>query len=864
MTRAETPDGGAAQRSARAHRPSTLLDPAGHFEALVSSSHDAILSKALDGTITSWNGAAARLYGYSSDEAIGSPIGLIIPAERAGEEEEILSRVVAGEQLERLETDRIRKDGRVVHVSLTISPVIGPAGAIAGASIIARDITWRRRREEYADRLRQVATALSEALAPERVVEVVLEQALPTVRADAAAVALLSADGTELELPASTGYTAARLDPWRRMAVDLPLPLTDAVRRKEAVWSESAESLIRDYPALADTEIGFPALAAVPLVAEGKAVGAISLSYKEAHEFGLEERSFLRSVAHEAAQALARARLYDRERRARRDAEAARELLDFLARAGEVLADSLDQNTTLRRVADLAVPRIADWCGVDLLEDGRIENVAVAHVDPAKVELAHEFRRRYPPPLDDPTGLPNVLRTGQSELYPHVDDEMLSQAARDDEHLEMIRALSLRSVMIVALRARGRTLGAVTFVSAESGRHYDESDLAFAEELARRAALAIDNARLYRHEQGVAESLQNSLLPERLPELPGVSLAARYLSGTEGVDVGGDWYDVVALDGQRIALVIGDVAGRGIPAASVMGQLRIALRAYALEGHSPVEIVNRVNRLANTLPNGDMATLSLVVFDATGETIESVSAGHPPAVIRRANGRSETLPAARRQPIGVMTAPRYEARVDPLEPGATLVLYTDGLVERRGESLDTGLGRLRDAVADGPADAEALCDHLIDRLVEGEERPDDIAMLVLSTAASYDRLRLSLAAEAKSVPAARQAVLRLLNRAGAAPDESFAIGVAVSEATANVVEHAYGPGDATFLIEASLEGGVARISVRDFGRWRDPRGEHRGRGTSLMSACMDSVERSTDSEGTIVTMARALRREEAA
>lgn len=834
------------------------------FEALVESSTDAILTKTPDGTITSWNPAASRLYGYSSEEAVSKPISMIIPEDRAGEDQEILSRVLSGERVDHYETERVRKDGRLVSVSLTVSPLRRPDGDVVGASVIARDITERRRAEDRTERLRRVAAALSESLAPERVVEVVLEQALPTVGAVAAGFALVTDTGEELELVASKGYTAERIEPWKRMPLDRSLPLTDAVRTAEPIWSETAESLVEEYPALADAGIRFPSLAAIPLVVEGEAIGAISLSYRETREFTSDERAFLLSVAHEAAQALARGRLYDRERRARSEAETARERMDFLSRASELLAESLDPNATLQQVAELAVPRIADWCAVDLVEEGMIQNVAVAHVDPAKVELAVELRRRYPPDSGEPTGLPNVLRTGRSEIYSEIPDEFLVQAARDEEHLEMIRALSLRAVMIVPLRARGRTLGAVTFVSAESGRRYEQRDLAFAEDLARRAALAIDNARFYRHEQDVAEALQNSLLPENLPELPGVELAARYVSGTAGVEVGGDWYDVIPLGDRRVGLVIGDVAGRGIPAASAMGQLRIALRAYAFEDPSPAEVVERVNKLAGTLPNGDMATLIYLVFDPRTGAVEMVHAGHPPALVRSSDGSTAYASASPGQPIGVLSRPRYEPATVSLAPGSALLLYTDGLVERRGEAITAGLTRLADAVSSGPSGADELCDHIIDHILSDQERPDDVAMLVLGISDSPERVELTLPAEATSVPVARHAVARLLERAHAGPRDRQAVAVAVSEATANVVEHAYGPRVAAFELKADLEGEVVRITVRDFGRWRRPRGEHRGRGMNLMEASMDLVEREVTARGTIVRMERALAREVAA
>lgn len=838
------------------------MPPSNQFEALVESSGDAILSATPEGLITSWNPAATRLYGYSSEEAIGRTIELILAAERAGEEREVLHRVLSSERADRYEGERVRKDGRIVTVSLTVSPVRAPEGHVVGASVIARDISERRRAEQRAERLRRASRALSESLAPERVVEVVLEQALPTVGADAVGFALVTETGEDLELVASKGYTAEGVEPWKRMSLERSLPLTDAVRTGEAIWSETPESLVHEYPALAQAGIRrFSSLAAIPLVVEGEAIGAISLSYREAHEFTADDRAFLLSVAHEAAQALGRGRLYDRERRARSEAETAREQLDFLSRASELLADSLDLNATLKQVGELAVPRIADWCAIDLAGEAGIENVVVAHVDPGKVELALEFRRRYPPDPEQPTGLPNVLRTGRSEIYSDIPDELLVETAHDEEHLEMIRALSLRAIMIVPLRAHGRTLGAVTFVSSRASRRYERRDLTFAEDLARRAALAIDNARLYRHEQDVAEALQNSLLPDSLPELAGMELAARYVSGTAGVEVGGDWYDVIPLGDQRVALVIGDVAGRGIPAASAMGQLRIALRAYALEDPSPVEVVERVNKLAGTLPNGDMATLIYLVFDPTMGTVEMVNAGHPPALVRRSDGSTAYASASPGQPIGVLSRPHYAPATVSLAPGSSLLLYTDGLVERRGEAISEGLARLAEAVVDGPSSADGLCDHLIEDLLSNQERPDDVAMLLLGVRGSPERVEMSLPAEATSVPAARHAVTRLLDRASAGPGDRQAVAVALSEATANVVEHAYGPQQAAFELKADLDGAVIRIIVRDYGRWRGARGEHRGRGTTLMEACMDSVEREVTVRGTIVRMERVLARE---
>jgi serine phosphatase RsbU (regulator of sigma subunit) len=404
-----------------------------------------------------------------------------------------------------------------------------------------------------------------------------------------------------------------------------------------------------------------------------------------------------------------------------------------------VLAESLDPTQTLRRLAELAVTRVADWCAVDLLEGESIENVVVAHQDPERVVLATELRRRYPPDPRARTGLANVLRTGRSEVYSELSDEMLVEAAKDEEHLELMRALDLRAAMVVPLRARGRTLGGLTFVSSSPDRAYTEDDLAFAEDLARRAALALDNARHYRHEREVAISLQESLLPQSIPDLPGAEVATRYLSGTRGVEVGGDWYDVFASGDDAISLVMGDVAGRGVAAASVMGQLRTAIRSYELEGHRPAAIVSRVNRLAHSLTEAVLATLVYVRIDHSAGSLTIVNAGHPPVLMRRADGSADFLTAEASEPISVLPESPYEESTCAIEPGSTLVLYTDGLIERRGERIDVGLERLRQAVADGPKAPGELAEHVLGSLLSGSERPDDVAILVASLHHSGER-----------------------------------------------------------------------------------------------------------------------------
>src|SRR5919204_459759 len=289
--------------------------------------------------------------------------------------------------------------------------------------------------------------------------------------------------------------------------------------------------------------------------------------------------------------------LLRRLEQARRDAEEAQERFSYLARASEVLGASLDYETTLSELAALIVPGLADWCSVDLAEgQGSIRNVAVAHFDPARVAMARELRDRYPPDQFARVGVPQVVRTGRSELYPEIPASLLEAAAVDAEHLALIRELGLRSAIVVPLRARGRTFGALTLVTAESGRRYTQADLALVEQIGERAGLAIDNARLYRREHEIASMLQRSLLPGALPEIPGLEVAARFHAAGEGVEVGGDFYDVHPVGEGRWALAVGDVCGRGPEAAALTSMARYAARALSQVTEVPSELLVGVNR----------------------------------------------------------------------------------------------------------------------------------------------------------------------------------------------------------------------------------------------------------------------------
>jgi PAS domain S-box-containing protein len=411
------------------------------------------------------------------------------------------------------------------------------------------------------------------------------------------------------------------------------------------------------------------------------------------------------------------------ERRQREEAHA------FLDAASQVLANSTDPVETLEEVARLAVPALADWCAVQLAAgDGRpFQHVAVAHVDPDKVRWARELQDRYPPDPDSPTGAPAVIRTGRSELYPVIDRALLEAAALDAEQIELVRELQMHTVMVVPLTARGRTLGAMTFVWAESGRQYSTRELELAEEVGRRAGIALDHARLFAREHATAAILQRALLPATLPELSGYELVVRYVPSDSRDHAGGDWYDAFELPDGRFGIVIGDVGGRGMEAAATMGQLRNALRAYALKGAAgPGEVIDDLHMLVAASAGAiTFATVVYVVLDPRSGEGELASAGHLPALIA---GRG-FVDAPRCPPLGFSGADRCTLGRFTLERGETLWLYTDGLIESRGRTLDDGLALLERAVCDAQETTAEIADRLLVQLPAS--RDDDIALLGL-------------------------------------------------------------------------------------------------------------------------------------
>ena len=405
----------------------------------------------------------------------------------------------------------------------------------------------------------------------------------------------------------------------------------------------------------------------------------------------------------------------------------------FLAEASRQLASSLDYAQTLRNVAWSAVPQIADWCVVDLVDPrGRRERVVAAHRDPDKLVLAERLREFEPQRLDPEQGAGRVVRTGESELYPEITDEMLVPAAASEEHLRLLRELGMRSVLIVAIRTPARILGTMSLVSAESGRRFGDDDVGFAEQLADRAAVAVENARLYRAQTHTAVTLQRSLLPETVPQIHGWQVSALYRpAGSEPqVEVGGDFYDFLPTE-QGWLVVIGDVTGKGVKAASLTSLLRHGARFVAQTDSRPAAILQRLDSALKQ--RSEVAPCTALGLRLGDDTLTLCSAGHPMPLCVSARGEIRELGTPQLL-LGVGTSYAWHDEELALERDATIVLHTDGVTDVRGSGGRFGEQRLHDVLR---RYAGAAPDVLLARLdaaladFQVGPQPDDTAMIAL-------------------------------------------------------------------------------------------------------------------------------------
>ncbi len=724
------------------------------------------------------------------------------------------------------------------RVTLLETSIRWSASLAFGLVVAAVGLRLRRGREratqaaERAERshlrvesLQMLAAQLSAALTPEEVARVMIEGVPAAIGAHGGALGLL--DGDELVIVDPEGAAGQTLRPGSRLALTSRAPIATAAREGKPAWAQRRAEFVARFPDGAVLAPYASGALAVPVFARDRLVGAMGFPFVDADAITGEVRTVARAAADLGGQALERARLFEREQAS---VLRLRKLQDVIA--------SLSSAVTVQDVCRTCLEHAT--AGVDATEG------VVVLPDPAGDE-----------------GTSAIVPVAAVGLEIAVSGEEIpaAAAAAIAESLQTGRA----SVSDDGWAAFPVATGALALLLPLGRRQLSGADREWLGTIASQASQAIDRAARYEAERDIAETLQRSVLPERLPTVGGTTLAARYLPGSAGVDVGGDWYDAIQLGEGRIGLVVGDVVGKGVPAAAMMGQLRNAMRAFAFEHDDPREVVSRLGQLVDHVAEAPFATLVYLVVDTRTRRVRYVVAGHPPPLVRGRDGATRFLDEGRSLPIGVDSSVPVEEGLAELDEGDVILLYTDGLVERRGTSLDDGLGRLASVASESDGDADELVDCVIEALIGGNDRADDVAVLALRlAAAAVADLGIVVPASKDGLVDMRARLRSWLDDGNVGDDAAGEVVLATWEACANAIEHAQEPSKATFRLDARLDDADwIRLEVRDSGRWKPGNGTvGRGLGLGLMRSLMRTVDVQAKSVGTTVVMERRVDRVE--
>jgi serine phosphatase RsbU (regulator of sigma subunit)/anti-sigma regulatory factor (Ser/Thr protein kinase) len=581
-----------------------------------------------------------------------------------------------------------------------------------------------RQAAERSARLQSVTAALAQAITPSDIAYVVAAEGVGTLGAYGSAVVVLNPDG-HLDVPGSHGYSEPFLARLRSERLDSPLPAAHVLQTGQPVWLETREDRQR-YPDLLGWEPDAVAVCAVPLNAGGRLLGAMRLSFAHAMLFDPDARQFIEALAAQAATALDRAQLREMERRVV-------ERTTFLSHATQRLTSSLDQADTLRNLTSLLVPGLADWVVVYLMEDdGQVRPMTFTHRDPG---LSAAFSPLFASsqPKIDPTGpFGQALASGRAARFDKIPPHLRERLMRHVSDIGLAAKIDPKSGLVASLSLRGQVVGAVG-LARTSDRRFTDEEADLVEDLAARAAVAVVNARQFARQRETALTLQHSLLPQRIPDVPGVTLAWRYLPAGEGALIGGDWYDVLPMDDGRVTLIIGDVMGRGIHAAAVMGQLRATARAYAVTNLPPSTVLTQLDAAVTRLEQEQITTAAIAVLDPAAGSVTLASAGHLPPLVIPPDAPAFFASVEPGPPLGV-GEPQYQEVTVPMPPGTTVLLYTDGLVETRERHVEDGLEALRTCVG-GPTTPELVCERVLTAMNWADSHDDDRALLAVSLVA---------------------------------------------------------------------------------------------------------------------------------
>jgi PAS domain S-box-containing protein len=709
----------------------------------------AILVVDLEGVVLYANPYCSYLYGRAPEELIGDQSSrFMMEPLQPDLAAEIGAQILNGRSWEG-DFAVVRSDDRIVEVHAVNSPVFDEAGAVSGVITLAFDVTAERATQEQlrqmlalAQIMRDVGRTLVSELDAEQVMQTVTDAARRLSGA-AVGVFLQPTDDNEIVVAAASGRATntaiGRLVPQGAAAVHQALLEPKPSSFADLADGEHDAGLLNEIVTAGGATLRSCVIAPVRS-RSGELIGGMVLADTAPDRFTVVDTQMLGDIAGQAGIVLDIARVFraaEREIATRRRAEADQR---FLAETSALLSWSLDYPESYARLAQLCVPFLADLCLIDVADDDGIRRRAAVHADPEKHALVEILESRFAP---DPFGhhpAASVVRGGESEMAEEMSDDFLRSTTRSEEHFEVVKALGVASYMCVPLTARGRNLGALTLVSAGSGRHFGPADLVLAEELARRAGLALDNARLFAERDHVARALQSSLLPPSLPSIPGVELAARYRAAGEGNEVGGDFYDVFQVGRSSWTLVIGDVSGKGPEAAAIAGLARHTMRAVAMQRRTPRRLLAALHdTLAHGEGHGEFCTVCCALLQPNqhgpgGARLTVACAGHPPPVIRRANGSVELADTS--GPIlGIpMRSMKFRQHVLDLEAGDTVVMYTDGVTEAHHHGHELfGEERLLETVRTAPTDVDGVGDAILAAVSAygPTDLRDDVAVIVL-------------------------------------------------------------------------------------------------------------------------------------
>ena len=564
-----------------------------------------------------------------------------------------------------------------------------------------------------------------------------------------------------------------------------------------------------------------------PLLGSVGSLGTLTFAFVASAEPSEPELHFLSTLAALAAQALERAQLFEQERQALRDAESGRARLSLLSEVTALLSSSLDPTTVMHRTMSLVVGRLADACVVQVPDETGLRRLDMRGTGYFASESAQRLVRPELIPFDCDAPAAIAFRTRRAQMAP------IPTPALDDADAPPVGD---SMVLAVPMTANGEVIGVMTFIDGP-GRVFETDDVSLASEVASRTGVALSNATRFQREHDVAEVLQRAVLPDFLPSVKGLQFDAEYRPGAAGTYVGGDWYDVFQLGDDRVVFSVGDVMGKGASAAALMGQVRSAIRAYAVSGLSPSEVLSALDRMFDALVEDRVVTVVVGIVDPTSGTVRLANAGHPPPLLVTSDGTSAftTAPSSLLITAGLGGAPRPAEQLQ-LVQGDTLVIYSDGLVERRGEPITEGMDRLANeatAVArSGWPDRPAMA---LATLLSDEESTDDIVVLAVhfvgdaadgvaapSLGTGRDgmsTLRLEPAVE--STPIARHWVRAHLRNIP--PDVAECAALLTSELVTNAILHADTPLSVTLHTLADrirvdvADGSVVVPSIKDYG-----------------------------------------------